>query len=127
MKTRCCSRVSEVGGDQGAARRTEVVDAVGPVVADVDPPVRVGDLVHDYHGGHPMSSGLESGASGLHWVRNPRTGQEPCSDQAKRSWAVPGLNLRRTWNAARVGRQVWPREDFLYSFQKLVETTKSKK
>ena len=85
VKTGRCSRVWEVGGDQGAARRTEAVDAVGPVVADVSS-IRVGDLVHDDHG-PPLSCGLETVASGLNWARNPRTGQEPCSNQAIHLWA----------------------------------------
>jgi hypothetical protein len=97
VKTRRCSRVWEAGGDQGVARRTELVDAFGPVVADVDPPVRVGDLCTRLIRGPPLSSGLETGASGRighgirGFVRNYPLTRENL-------WAIPGLNLQRLRN-----------------------------
>lgn len=48
VKTRRCSRPGKVGCDQPAVGGSEVVDAVGAVLTDVNLPVGVGDLVDDH-------------------------------------------------------------------------------
>ena len=41
--------MGEILCNQFTARAAEIVDAVGPILPNVDFPVRVGDLVYDFH------------------------------------------------------------------------------
>ena len=40
----------EIFGDQKAVRATEIVNVVGSVLANIDLPIQIGDLVNDTHG-----------------------------------------------------------------------------